>query len=101
LLKDDPQTVKRTLRALVRANRFIAENRPETIAVMLKWLPQTQEVASRSFDVELKALAKDGQMTDGEMESLIDRLGEKRRPLDEVRDFNPLRQAIRELETKH
>ena len=100
LLKENPQVVNRTLRAVVKANRFIAENRQETIAVMLKWLAQTQEVAGRSYDVELKALAKDGQMTDAEMESLIDRLGEKKRPLDEVRDFNPVRQVIRELETK-
>ena len=68
--------------------------------MMLKWLPQSQEVASRSYDVELKALAKDGQMTDAELDSLIDRLGEKKRPLDEVRDFNPVRQAIKELEAK-
>ena len=100
LLKENQQAVKRTLRALIKANRFISENRQETIAVMLKWLPQSQEVAGRSYDVELKALTKDGQMTDAEMESLIDRLGEKKRPLDDVRDFNPVRQAIKELEAK-
>ena len=98
LLKENPQGVKRTLRALIKANRFITEKRQETIAVMLKSLPQPQEVASRSYDLELKALAKDGQMTDGEMESLIERLGEKKRPLDEVRDFSPVRQALKELE---
>jgi ABC-type nitrate/sulfonate/bicarbonate transport system substrate-binding protein len=100
LLKESPQTVHRTLRAVVKANRFIAANRQETIAVMLKWLPQTQEVAGRSYDVELKALTKDGQMTDAELESLIDRLGEKKPALDEVRDFNPIRQAIKELDAK-
>src|SRR2546428_5870723 len=98
LLKENPLAVKRTLRALIKANRFIAENRQETIAVMLKWLPQSQEVASRSYDLELKALTKDGQMSDAEMESLIERLGEKKRPLDEVRDFSPVRQALKELE---
>ena len=98
LLKENPQAVKRTLHALIKANRFITENRQETIAVMLKSLPQPQEVASRSYDLELKALAKDGQMTDAEMESLIERLGEKKRPLDEVRDFSPVRQALKELE---
>ena len=98
LLKENPLAVKRTLRALIKANRFIADNRQETIAVMLKWLPQSQEVAGRSYDVELKALTKDGQMTDAEMESLIERLGEKKRPLDEVRDFSPVRQALKELE---
>jgi ABC-type nitrate/sulfonate/bicarbonate transport system substrate-binding protein len=100
LLKENPQAVIRTLRAVVKANRFIAEYRQETIGVMLKWLPQTQEVASRSYDIELKALTKDGQMTDAELESLIDRLGEKKRPLDEVRDFNPIRQALKELDAK-
>lgn len=100
LLKENPQAVNRTLRAVLKANRFMSENRRETIAVMLKWLPQTQEVASRSYDVELKAIAKDGQMTDAEIESLMDRLGEKKRLLDEVRDFNPVRQAIKELEGK-
>ena len=98
LLKENPQGVKRTLRALIKANRFITEKRQETIAVMLKSLPQPQEVASRSYDLELKALSKDGQMTDSEMESLIERLGEKKRPLDEVRDFSPVRQALKELE---
>lgn len=100
LLKENPQTVNRTLRAVVKANRFIAEYRQETIAIMLKWLPQTQEAASQSYDVELKALTKDGQMSDAELENLIDRLEEKKRPLEEIRDFNPIRRAIKELDTK-
>jgi NitT/TauT family transport system substrate-binding protein len=97
LLKENPQVVRRTLRAVMKANRFIADNRQETIAVMLKWLPQTADVAARSYDLELKAITPDGQMTDAEMESLIERLGEKKKPLDELRDFSPVRQAIKEL----
>jgi len=100
LLQENPQAVNRALRAVVKANRFIAANRQETIAVMLKWLPQTQEVASQSYDVELKALTKDGEMTDAELDGLIDRLAEKKRPLNEVRDFTPIRQAIKELDRK-
>ena len=100
LLKENPQVVNRSLRAVMRANRFIAANRQETIAVMMKWLPQTAEVAGRSYDVELKALTRDGQMTDAELESLIDRLGDKKSALDEVRDFNPIRRAIKELDAK-
>ncbi len=100
LLQENLQAVNRALRAVLKANRFIAANRQETIAVMLKWLPQTQEVAGQSYDVELKALTKDGEITDAELDSLIDRLAEKKRPLDEVRDFNPIRQAIKELNRK-
>jgi NitT/TauT family transport system substrate-binding protein len=100
LLKENPDAVNRTLRAVMKANRFLTENRQETIAIMMKWLPQSQEVASRSYDVELKSIAKDGQMTDEELESVIERLGEKRRPLDDVRDFSFMRRVIRELDAK-
>jgi len=37
-------------------------------------------------------------MTDAEMESFLERLGDKKRPLDEVRDFSLVRQALKELE---
>jgi len=98
LLRDNPQLVKRTLKALLRAHRFILENRQDTIPMMLKWLPQPVDIAGHSYEVELKTLARDGQMTDAEVESLIVRLAEKKRPLDEIRDFTPARQAMKELE---
>ena len=98
LIKENPQTVKSALRALLKANRFIEVNRQETIPVMMKWVKQPQEIAARSYDVELRTLAKDGQMSDADLESFIERLGEKKRPLDEVRDFSFARQALKELD---
>jgi len=98
LLRENPQTLRRTSRALLRANRFIEENRQETIRIMAQAVPQSPEAAARSYEVELKALAKDGQMTDAEMESLMERLSDKKRPLDEVRDFSYARLALKELE---
>ena len=100
LIKENPQVVRRTLRALMKANRFIADNRDQTIGVLLQWIPQSQEIAARSYDLELKATTKDGQMSDVELESLIDRLGDKKKPLDEVRDFSHVRQALKELASK-
>ena len=97
-IKEQPPILRRTIRALLKANRFIGENREETIRVMTKFVPQSTEIAGRSYDTELKALAKDGQMTDAEIEFQMDRLAEKRRPLDEVRDFSFARQALKELE---
>jgi NitT/TauT family transport system substrate-binding protein len=98
LIKESPQILRRTIRAALRANRFIEENREETIRIMARLVPQTLDVAARSYDVELKALAKDGQMTDAEIEFQMDRLAEKKRPLDEIRDFSFARQALRELD---
>jgi NitT/TauT family transport system substrate-binding protein len=97
LIKENPQVVRRTLRALMKANRFIADNRDQTIGVLLQWIPQSKEIAARSYDLELKATTKDGQMSDAELESLIDRLGDKKKPLDEVRDFSHVRQALKDL----
>jgi ABC-type nitrate/sulfonate/bicarbonate transport system substrate-binding protein len=98
LLKENPQFVKRTLRALLKANRFILENRQQTIQVMVQWLQQSPQVAARSYDSELKSLSKDGQMTDDEMKALMERISDKKRPLDEVRDFSLVRQALKELD---
>jgi hypothetical protein len=56
------------------------------------------ELAARSYDVELKTLAKDGTMTDAELEGQLERLADKKRPLDEIRDFSFARQALKELE---
>jgi len=37
-------------------------------------------------------------MSDAEIEVLVAKLGEKKRPMDEVRDFTLARQAMKELE---
>ncbi len=100
LIKENPAFVRRGVRAILRANRFIDENRTETIKVLLQWVNQTPEIAARSYDVELKSILRDGTMTDAEIESFIDRLGnDKKRSIDEVRDFSFVRQAWKELET--
>lgn len=98
LLRENPNLIKRTLRAVLRAHRFIFENKTETLRVMMQWLPQTAEVAEHSYEFELKNLTVDGLMSDAELDSLITRLGDKRRPLDEVRDFTLVRQAVKELD---
>ncbi len=97
LIKENPQVVKRTLKALLRAHHYVLENRQETIQTLIKWLPQPLDIAEHSYDSELKTLTRDGTMTDAEINSIIERLGEKKRPLDEVRDFSFTREALKEL----
>jgi ABC-type nitrate/sulfonate/bicarbonate transport system substrate-binding protein len=97
LIKEKPQLVKGTLKALLRSHRYILANRQETIQTLIKWLPQPLDVAEHSYDSELKTLSRDGILTDAEIEAIIARVGEKKRPLDEVRDFSFARQAMKEL----
>jgi NitT/TauT family transport system substrate-binding protein len=98
-LREQPLTVKKTLRALFRAQNFILDNKAETVQAMIRWLPQSVEVATHSYDVEMKVLTRDGLMADSEIEVLIAKLGEKKRPMDEVRDFTLARQAFKEIES--
>ena len=98
-LRENSPAVKKTLRALLRSHHYILDNRGETIQAMMQWLPQSLEVASHSYDIEMKALTPDGLMTDGEIDTLVAKLGEKKRPMDEIRDFTLLRQALKELES--
>jgi ABC-type nitrate/sulfonate/bicarbonate transport system substrate-binding protein len=98
LIKENSQVVRRTLKALLRAHLYILENRQDTIQTLIKWLPQPLDIAEHSYDGELKTLSRDGTMTDAEIETIIARVGEKKRPLDEVRDFSFARQAMKELE---
>jgi NitT/TauT family transport system substrate-binding protein len=100
LIKDNPQLIKRSLKALLRSHHYITENKQETIQTLIKWLPQPVDAAEHSFDSELKTLSRDGILTDAEIEAIIARLGEKRRPLDEIRDFSFARQALKELESR-
>jgi hypothetical protein len=37
-------------------------------------------------------------MTDAELDAVANRVGDKKRPLDEVRDFTLVRQALKELQ---
>lgn len=98
MIKENPQVIRRTLKALLRAHAHIIDNRQDAIQTLLKWLPQPTDIAEHSYDAELRnGLNRDGTMTDAEIISIIERIGEKKRPLDEVRDFSFAREAMKEL----
>jgi len=98
LIKENPQVLRKTIRALLKANRFLEANREETIRILAQYVPQKLELAARSYDTEFKALSKDGTMTDAEIEAQMERLADKKRPLDEIRDFSFARAALKELD---
>jgi ABC-type nitrate/sulfonate/bicarbonate transport system substrate-binding protein len=92
-LQEKPQWIKQLLRALLKAHRFIFENRQETVNIMMRWLSQSPEMAAHSYQLSLVSLARNGEITDYEWE----RLTEGKKPLADVRDFTLLRQAQKEL----
>ena len=64
MLQENPPLVKKTLRAMLKAHRFVFENKRETVQIMMRWLEQSAEVAERSYVLADISLSRDGEITD-------------------------------------
>jgi ABC-type nitrate/sulfonate/bicarbonate transport system substrate-binding protein len=95
-LQQNPQLVKRVARVMLKAHRLVFDNKKEVVPFMLRFLDQSQEVAERSYELLVASLSRNGEITDQEWEILT----EKKRPLEEVRDFTLLREARQELKIR-
>ncbi len=101
-LRENPAQVKRVVRALVRACRFIGENRDESARVLMEWGKVERELAYASYDSTVKVVSKDGGIPADGLQLLID-LARKDANLtrevsvNEVADFRILQEVQREL----
>lgn len=93
---------KKVIRAIVRALRFTRERKDEVILIMMRWLNQTQEVASESYDLIIPSFSPEGGTSDATYQFAIEARKKvlklnKPIPLSQVRDFSLLREVQREL----
>ena len=104
-IQERPDEIKRTIRAGIKASRYIRQNRDGTIPVMAEWLKVDKEIASATYDSSVKTYTEDLGLPDSGLRLLIDeakRLAKVARevPLSEVADLSILRDAQRELGIK-
>src|ERR1041385_9207884 len=88
-----------------QANRAVLELKDEVVPIMSRWLQQTKEVASESYDLILPSFSADGGVTDATYQFAVDaRLKElksdKRVPLSQLRDFSLLAEVQKELKLR-
>jgi ABC-type nitrate/sulfonate/bicarbonate transport system substrate-binding protein len=96
MLQQNPTLIKRAIRGLLKAQRYLYDNRRDAVALMIRYLDQTQEVAERSYDIVTASISRNGEITDQEWDILT----EKKKPVDEVRDFTLLREVQKELKIR-
>jgi NitT/TauT family transport system substrate-binding protein len=96
LLQQNPQHVKRAVRAMMKAHRYVFENKKEVVPQMIRYLQQSPDVAERSYDLLVISLSRNGEITDQEWDILT----EKKKSADDVRDFTLLREVQKELKIK-
>jgi ABC-type nitrate/sulfonate/bicarbonate transport system substrate-binding protein len=104
-LKENPEEVKRIVKALIRANRYVRQNREGTIQTLAEWGRTDRESAAASYDSTWRIFSEDGGMTESGLKLVIDQARqalkvERSVSIDEVADFGPLREAQKELGIK-
>lgn len=104
-LEQQPDEVRRVLKAIIKANRFIRNNREGTVQVLVDWAKSGREDAAASYDSAYKSFSEDGSISDDDIRTLIDNMMKdvkSSRPIlpNDVADLNPLYQAQRELGLK-
>ena len=104
-LKEKPDEVKRMVRAMLKANRFIRANREATIQTMMDWIKVDRESAGATYDSTWKIFSEDGSISESGLKLVIDQGREAmkiERPvaLSEVADFSFIREVQKEMGIK-
>ncbi len=104
-LKERPSEAKRTLKALIRANRYMNENRSDTIEMLMEWGKVDRESAAAAYDGSVEVFSPDGTIPEEGLRMVIEearaaaKIAREIRP-GEVADFNIIREVQRELGLK-
>ena len=59
-LRDKPAQVKKMLRALLKAQNFIKNNKAESVRVIADWLKLEPKIAQASYDIYVKGMSLNG-----------------------------------------
>ncbi len=104
-LKERPDEIKRAIKALIKANRYITANREGAIQVLAEWGRTDRESAAASYDGTVKVFNADGSIPESGLKLVIDQSRQALKmdqpvAADQVADLGPLREAQKELGIK-
>jgi ABC-type nitrate/sulfonate/bicarbonate transport system substrate-binding protein len=105
VIKEKGQELKKVMKALLKANRFVREHREESIKILMDWSRSDRESAADGYDSTWQLFSPDGSMPDDGMRLVIDDAKKalkvtRQVPLSEVADLTILRDAQKELALK-
>ena len=87
---------------MIKASRFIRENREEAVKILMAWGKAKPEHAYASYDATVKVISPDGGIPEDGLNLLIDQAKKDAKitrevPLGEIADFSILREVQKEL----
>jgi len=104
-IAERPDEVKRTIKALVRANRFIRDNRDESIQILAQWGRSERGAAAAAYDSSVKVFNVDGAIPESGLRLVLDQAKAEANlnrdiAVAEVAELSLLREAQKELGIK-
>lgn len=104
-IKERPDEVKRVIKAGIKANRYIRENRDGTIQFLMEWLKIDKEMATATYESVSKAFNDDGSVPETGLRLVIEQAKKEAKvdrevALTEVADLSILKEAQKELGIK-
>jgi NitT/TauT family transport system substrate-binding protein len=101
-IKEKPEEVKKVVKAMVRANRFIREDKEGAVRILMEWGKVERDHAVASYDSTWKVFSRDGDIPQEGLRLLLEQAKAELKlnrdiPLDEIIDLAPLREAQKEL----
>ena len=104
-LKERPDEVKRMLKAMIRTNRFIKQNRDGTVQAMMEWMKIDRESAAATYDSTWRVFSEDGSIPEAGLKLVVDQ-GREAMKIEravansEVADLSLLREVHKEIGIK-
>jgi NitT/TauT family transport system substrate-binding protein len=101
-IEGKPEEAKKVIKALLRANRFIREDKEGAVRVLMEWGKVERDHATASYDSTVKVFSPDGNVHPDGLRMVVDQAKAELKvtrevPLKEIVDFAALRAAQREL----
>ena len=100
-IKENPEQVKKLLRALYEGLRFVRTNRRETIDIFSQWLRMDPSLSAETYDLAVKMLSSDGLMGDETISAAMEMFSDNPQEVQSYSaanavDFSLLRTVIKE-----
>ena len=104
-LKEKPIQVRKMLRALLKAQTFIRNSKPESVRVISEWLKLEPRIAQASYEIYVKGMSPNGIVPERVLESDIERARNEQQvkeavPVGRVVDFTMLQEVSNQLGMK-
>jgi NitT/TauT family transport system substrate-binding protein len=101
-IKERPDEVKRVIKATIKANRYIRQNRDGTLPIMIEWLKIDKEMAAATYESSVKSFSDDLGVPEDGLRLLINEAKritkvDREVSFSEVADLSVVREAQKDL----